>query len=81
MIQPIHPEQQFVTSLEKFLNKADKFIKIYYSGTTDENNIIEIMQELQNLVSDTELQQLEIDYNYNCEKKDLMIDYFDSSWY
>ncbi|BAY87625.1 hypothetical protein NIES267_71490 (plasmid) [Calothrix parasitica NIES-267] len=80
MIQSVHPEQLFVTNLEKFVNKADKFIKVYYSGISDENHIAEIMQELKNLVLDTELQQLEIDYKYNCEIKDLMTDYFDSSW-
>ena len=81
MIQAIDTEQGFVTNLEQFMSKADKFIKIYYSGVSDENHLREIVQELKNLVSDTDLQQLEIDYQHNCEIKDLMADYHDSSWY
>ena len=81
MIQAIDTEQVFVTNLEQFMTKADKFIKTYYSGVSDENHIREIMQELKNLVSDTDLQQLEIDYKHNCEIKDLMADYHDSCWW
>ena len=50
MIQAIDTEQVFVTNLEQFMTKADKFIKTYYSGVSDENHIREIMQELKNLV-------------------------------
>ena len=80
MIQAIDTEQGFVTNLEQFMSKADKFIKIYYSGVSDENHLREIVQELKNLVLDTDLQQLEIDYRHNCEMKDLMADHHDSSW-
>ncbi len=80
MIQAIDTEQGFVTNLEQFMSKADKFIKIYYSGFSDENHLREMMQELKNLVLDTDLQQLEIDYQHSCEIKDLMADYHDSSW-
>ena len=80
MIQAIDTEQGFVTNLEQFMSKADKFIKIYYSGISDENHLREIVQELKNLVLDTDLQQLEIDYQHNREIKDLMADYHDSSW-
>ncbi len=80
MIQAISSEQVFVTNLEHFMTKADKFIKIYYSGVSDENQVREMMQELKNLVLDTYLQKLEIDYHHNCEIKDLMADYHDSSW-
>ena len=80
MIQAIDTEQGFVTNLEQFMSKADKFIKIYYSGVSDENHVREMMQELKNLILDTDLQQLGIDYQYNCEIKDLMTDYHDSSW-
>ena len=59
MIQAIDTEQGFVTNLEQFMSKADKFIKIYYSGVSDENHVREIVQELKNLVLDTDLQQLE----------------------
>ena len=67
MIQAIDSEQGFVTNLEQFL--SSKFIKIYYSGVSDENHVREMMQELKNLVLDTDLQQLEIDYQHNCEIK------------
>ena len=80
MIQAIDTEQVFVTNLEQFMSKAEKFIKIYYSGVSDENHLREIVQELKDLVLDTDLQQLEIDYQHNCEIKDLMTDYHDSSW-
>jgi len=81
MIQAIASEQIFVTNLEEFMSKADKFIKIYYSGISDENHVREMIQELKNLVLDTDLQQLENDYQQSCEIKDLMADYHDSSWY
>ncbi|BAY84707.1 hypothetical protein NIES267_42030 [Calothrix parasitica NIES-267] len=81
MIQAIDTEQGFVTNLEQFITKADKFIKIYYSGISDENHLREIVQELKNLILDTDLQQLEIDYQHNCEIKDLMSDYHDYCWW
>jgi hypothetical protein len=81
MIQAIDSEQVFVTNLEQFMTKADKFIKIYYSGVSDENHLREMMQELKNLVLDTDLRQLEVDYQHNCEMKDLMADYHDSEWW
>jgi hypothetical protein len=81
MIQVIGSEQVFVTNLEQFMTKADKFIKIYYSGVSDDNSLQEIMEELKNLGLDTDLQKLEIDYQHNCEIKDLMSDYHDSCWW
>ena len=60
MIQAINSEQIFVSNLEQF-------IKIYYSGVSDENQVQEIMEELKNLILDTNLKQLEIDYQYYCE--------------
>ena len=81
MIQAIDTEQVFVTNLEQFMSKADKFIKIYYSGVSDDNHLREMIQALKNLVSDTDLQQLEIDYQHKCEIKDLMSDYHDSCWW
>jgi hypothetical protein len=81
MVQAISNEQIFVTNLEQFMTKADKFIKIYYSGISEENKVREIVQELQNLLLDTDLQQLEIDYQHYCEIKDLMSDCDDSAWF
>jgi hypothetical protein len=81
MVQAISNEQIFVTNLEQFMTKADKFIKIYYSGISKENQVRDIVQELQNFVSDTDLQQLEIDYQHYCEIKDLMSDCDDSAWF
>ncbi|WP_245912444.1 Pb-reticulocyte-binding protein [Brunnivagina elsteri] len=63
------------------MTKADKFIKTYYSGISEESHVREIVHELQNLVSDTDLQQLEIDYEYHCKIKDLMADCDDSAWF
>jgi hypothetical protein len=81
MVQAISNEQTFVTNLEQFMSKADKFIKTYYSGVSKDNQVREIVQELQNLVSDTDLQQLEADYHNYCEIKDLMFDCDDSAWF
>jgi hypothetical protein len=81
MIQAISNEQIFVTNLEQFMTKADKFIKTYYSGISEESHVREIVHELQNLVSDTDLQQLEIDYQDYCEIKDLLADYDDNAWF
>lgn len=81
MIQAIENEQAFVTNLEKFMGKADKFIKTYYSGVSEQNHVREIMQEMKNLVSDTDLQQLEIDYQNHCEMEDLIADCDDSAWF
>jgi uncharacterized protein YpbB len=81
MVQAISNEQTFVTNLEQFMSKADNFIKIYYSGISEENKVREIVQELQNLLSDIDLQQLEADYHNYCEIKDLMADFDDSAWF
>jgi hypothetical protein len=81
MVQAISKEQTFVSNLEQFVTKADKFITTYYSGVSEENQVREIMQELQNLASDTDLQQLEIDYQDCCEIKDLLADCDDSAWF
>jgi hypothetical protein len=81
MVQATSSEQAFVTNLEQFMTKADKFIKIYYSGISEENKVREIVQELQNLLSDTDLWQLEIDYQHYCGIKDLMSDCEDSAWF
>ncbi len=81
MIQAISKEQTFVTNLEQFMTKADKFIKTYYSGISEETHVREIVQELQNLMLDTNLQQLELDYQHNCDIKDLMGDCDDTSWF
>jgi hypothetical protein len=79
MLQAISNEQTFVTNLELFVRKADKFIKTYYSGISEENQVREIVQELQNFVSDSDLRQLEIDYQHYCEIKNLMSDCDDSA--
>ncbi|MDY6900840.1 MAG: Pb-reticulocyte-binding protein [Cyanobacteriota bacterium] len=81
MIQAIDSEQVFVSNLEQFISKADKFIKTYYSGVSDENHVQEIVQELKNLVLDTDLKQLEFDYQDYCEIKDLMGDCDESAWF
>jgi hypothetical protein len=81
MIQAISKEQTFVTNLEQFMAKADSFIKTYYSGISEETHVREIVQELQNLVLDTDLQQLEIDYQHHCEIQDLIADCDDTSWF
>lgn len=81
MVQAISNEQIFVTNLELFVSKADKFIKTYYSGVSEENQVREIMQELPNLVLDTDLQQLEIDYQNYQERTDLLADCDDSTWF
>ncbi|MDJ0798326.1 MAG: Pb-reticulocyte-binding protein [Calothrix sp. MO_167.B12] len=81
MIQAISKEQTFVTNLEQFMTKADNFIKTYYSGISEETHVREIVKELQNLVLDTDLQQLEIDYQHHCDIKDLMGDCDDTSWF
>ena len=48
---------------------------------SDENHVQEIVQELKNLILDTDLKRLEIDYQYYCEIKDLMGDCDDSAWF
>lgn len=81
MIQQISFEQTFVTNLEKFLGKADKFIKSYYAGTSEQEHIKEIISELCFLARDVDLEQLEIEYQLHCEKKDLIADCDDSAWF
>jgi hypothetical protein len=81
MVQAISNEQTFVTNLKLFVSKADKFIKTYYSGVSEENQVKEIMQELHNLVLHTDLQQLEIDYQNYQERTDLLADCDDSTWF
>ena len=81
MIQQISFEQTFVTSLEKFMGKADKFIKSYYAGVSEQNQVKEIMSEVRLLALDVDLEQLEIEYQMYSDKKDLMADCDDSAWW
>jgi hypothetical protein len=81
MVQAISNEQVFVSNLEQFMTKADEFIKTYYSGISEENHVREIVQELQNLMSDTDLRQLEIDYQDYREQADLLGDRDDNAWF
>ncbi len=80
MIQRISFEQDFVTNLEMFMGKADKFIKKYYAGVSEENHVKEIMSEVKKLAIDADLEQLEADYQEYSERQDLMADYYDSAW-
>ncbi|BDA74083.1 hypothetical protein CAL7716_082490 [Calothrix sp. PCC 7716] len=81
MIQQVSYEQSFVTSLEKFLGKADKFIKSYYAGVSEQEHVKEIMCEARLLAIDVDLEQLENEYQMYCDKKDLMTDCDDSAWW
>ncbi len=81
MIQQISYEQSFVTNLEKFLSKADKFVKSYYAGVSEQEHVQEIMCEVRLLATDVDLEQLEIEYQLHCDKEDLMADYDDSAWW
>ncbi|AFZ01720.1 hypothetical protein [Calothrix sp. PCC 6303] len=81
MVQAISNEQTFITNLEHFMTKADKFIKTYYSGISEENHVREIVHELQNLMSDTDLRQLEIDYQDYREQVDLLGDCDENVWF
>ncbi|TWH43900.1 hypothetical protein CAL7102_07652 [Dulcicalothrix desertica PCC 7102] len=81
MIQPITVEQTFVTNLEKFLSKADKFVKIYYAGASDKEDIQKIMCEVKALALDVDLEQLELEYQLYCDKKDLMADCDEKAWW
>ncbi|MEA5573465.1 Pb-reticulocyte-binding protein [Calothrix sp. UHCC 0171] len=81
MVQAISNEQTFVSNLEQFITKADRFIKTYYSGISEENHVRDIIQDLQNLMLDTDLRQLEIDYQYCRERADLFADCDDNAWF
>ncbi|BAY23865.1 hypothetical protein NIES2100_36580 [Calothrix sp. NIES-2100] len=81
MIQAIDFEQTFVTHLEKFMGKADKFIKFYYTGISEETHLKEIMLAVKNLALDADLQQLEAEYQMCSERKDFMADCDDSAWW
>jgi phosphoenolpyruvate carboxylase len=80
MIQGIDFEQDFVTNLEMFMSKADKFIKKYYAGVSEENHVTEITSEVKKLAINADLKQLETDYLQYRERQDLMGDYYDSAW-
>ncbi|BAY26495.1 hypothetical protein NIES2100_63110 [Calothrix sp. NIES-2100] len=81
MIQAIDFEQTFVTHLESFVGKADKFIKVYYTGISEETHLKEIMLAVKNLALDADLQQLEAEYHMCSERKDLIADCDDSAWW
>lgn len=80
MIQ-VDSEQTFVTSLEKFMGKADKFIKLYYSGNSESEDLKEILALVAKLNSDATVEQLEADYLLHCDRQDLMADSDDSAWF
>jgi hypothetical protein len=80
MIQAVTFEQTFVTHLESFMGKADKFIKFYYTGISEETHLKEIMLAVKNLALDTDLQQIEMEYQEYSERQDLIADCNDSAW-
>lgn len=80
MTQGIDFEQYFVTNLEIFVGKADKFINKYYAGSSEYHQVQEIMSEAKKLAIDADLKQLETDYQVYRESQDLMGDYYDSTW-
>lgn len=81
MLQPIDSEQTFVTSLEKFMSKAEKFIKLYYSGSSADQDLSAILTEVAKLASDATDKQLKADYQLHCDCQNLMADHYDSSWF
>jgi hypothetical protein len=81
MIQAVTFEQTFVTHLEGFMGKADKFIKFYYTGISEETHLKEIMLAVKNLAIDADLQQIEMEYQEYSERQDLIADCDDSAWW
>jgi hypothetical protein len=74
-------ESQLALSLEQFLKKADVFLKNYYAGGNESQDVEKMLKSIKELHLEIDEQALEKEFELYCEKQDLLSDYNDSAWY
>ncbi|MDV2997661.1 MAG: hypothetical protein N4J56_007366 [Chroococcidiopsis sp. SAG 2025] len=70
-----------VLSLEEFIKKADKFLKGYYAGGNESQDVEKMLKSIRELHLEIDETSLEQEFELYCEKQDLLNDYYDSAWY
>lgn len=74
-------ESQLVLSLEEFIKKADKFLKGYYAGGNESQDVEKMLKSIRELHLEIDETSLEQEFELDREKQDLLNDYDDSRWY
>ncbi|MBD2341232.1 hypothetical protein H6G64_30135 [Calothrix sp. FACHB-156] len=79
-IQAPSAVNQLALTLEQFVSKAEAFLQNHYTAGSDSHDIQKILKAIADLRLDIDNEALEAEFELAQEKKDLMGDYYDSSW-
>lgn len=74
-------ESQLVLSLEEFIKKAEQFLKGYYAGGNESQDVKKMLKSIRELHLEIDETSLEQEFELYREKQDLLNDYDDSRWY
>ena len=74
-------ESQLALSLEQFIKKADKFLKGYYAGGNESQDVEKMLKSIRELHLEIDEPALEREFEMYRERQDLLNDYNDSRWY
>ncbi|MBE9018575.1 Pb-reticulocyte-binding protein [Chroococcidiopsidales cyanobacterium LEGE 13417] len=74
-------ESQLVLSLEQFIKKADEFLKGYYAGGNESQDVEKMLKSIRELHLEIDEPALEREFELYRERQDLLNDYNDSRWY
>ncbi|NMF67435.1 hypothetical protein [Brasilonema octagenarum] len=80
-IQAPSAANQLALTLEQFIGKAEAFLQNHYTVGSDRADIKKILKAIADLRLDIDSEQLEQEFELQQEKKDLLKDYYDSSWF
>lgn len=74
-------ESQLVLSLEQFVKKAEQFLKGYYAGGNESQDVEKMLKFIRELHLEIDETGVEREFELYREKQDLLSDYNDSRWY
>ncbi|KAB8316133.1 hypothetical protein SD81_028540 [Tolypothrix campylonemoides VB511288] len=80
-IQAPSAANQLALTLEQFIGKAEAFLQNHYVVGSDSSDVQTILKAIANLQLDVDTERLEEEFRLHQEKRDLMVDHFDSSWF
>lgn len=80
-IQAPSAANQLALTLEQFIGKAEAFVQNHYTVGSDSADIKKILKAIADLRLDIDSERLEQEFELQQEKKDLLKDYYDSSWF
>jgi hypothetical protein len=81
MLQIPCSSSDLVTTIEKFVNKADAFLQNHYAGGSDSADIQIVLDAIAALRLDIDRDALEQDFELATERRDLERDCDESFWF